>query len=92
MKLKYILFALVGLVSLYACEDEMNYNEFVSYDEEAIFSSFDRVGKFVTNIYSYLDYDFGNYGGAMLASACDESDYVWKSSSIHDFYSGAQCW
>ncbi len=89
MKLKYILFALVGLVSLYACEDEMNYNEFVSYDEEAIFSSFDRVGKFVTNIYSYLDYDFGNYGGAMLASACDESDYVWKSSSIHDFYSGA---
>ncbi len=74
---------------LSSCKDDMDYNEFINYDEEDIFTSFDRTEAFVTQIYSYLDYDFGNYGGAMLASATDEADYVWSSSEIHDFYNGA---
>lgn len=89
MKLNYILFALVCLVPLFSCEDKMDYNESVSYDEKQIFSNFDRSKNFVSNIYSYLDSDFGTFDGAMLSSACDESDYVWKSSGIHDFYNGA---
>ncbi len=89
MKIKNIAVILFCFVSLISCEDEMDYNEFVNYDQEQIFSSFDRTKNYVTNIYSYLDYDFGTYGGAMLSSASDESDYVWKSSSIHDFYNGS---
>lgn len=89
MKIKNIIIGSFLLLALSACEEDMNYNEFVSYDAEQVFSSFSRTTNFVTNIYSYLDYDFGNYGGAMLASATDEADYVWTSSSIHDFYSGA---
>nr|WP_321453362.1 RagB/SusD family nutrient uptake outer membrane protein [uncultured Carboxylicivirga sp.] len=89
MKLKNIFTVLTLLAIISSCKDDMNYNEFVGYDEEQIFSSFGRTMNFVTNIYSYLDYDFGDYNGGMLSSACDESDYVWQSSSIHDFYNGA---
>ncbi len=90
MKIKNIIIAFSFLLVFAACKEDMDYNEFVSYDENEVFSSFDRTKAFVTNIYSYLDYDFGNtYGGAMLASASDEADYVWTSSSIHDFYNGA---
>lgn len=89
MKIKNIIIAIFLLLSLYSCQEEMDYNEFVSYDQEQVFTSFSRTMNFVTNLYSHLDYDFGNYNGAMLASASDESDYVWTSSSIHDFYNGA---
>lgn len=89
MKLRNILVALSCLAVFYSCSKEMDYNEFVSYDEEQIFSNFDRTRAFVTNVYSYLDYDFGTYGGGMLAAASDEADYVWKSSNIHDFYNGS---
>jgi len=89
MKIKNIIVALACVASLFSCKEEMDYNEFVSYDQEQVFSSFDRTRSFVTNVYSYLDYDFGNYSGAMLASACDEADYVWSWSGIHDFYNGA---
>ena len=89
MKMKNKIIALFLLLSFSACQEEMDYNEFVSYDQDQVFSSFSRTMNFVTNIYSYLDYDFGNYDGAMLSSATDESDYVWTSSSIHDFYTGA---
>jgi len=89
MKLRNILLGL-SVLALFACKDEMDYNEFVSYNEEQVFSSFSRTMNFVTNIYSYLDYDFGDtYGGAMLASACDEAAYAWSWSDIHDFYNGA---
>lgn len=91
MKIKNILLSLLCCpLLLGACSDEMDYNEFVSYNKEQIFSSFSRTMGFVTNVYGHLDYDFGNYfGGAMLASACDEAEYAWSSSSIHDFYNGS---
>ena len=89
MKIKNIIIGTYLLLSVASCKEDMDYNEFVSYNQEQVFSSFSRTMNFVTNIYSYLDYDFGNYGGAMLASATDEADYVWTSSSIHDFYNGA---
>ncbi|WP_159518150.1 RagB/SusD family nutrient uptake outer membrane protein [Sunxiuqinia indica] len=89
MKIKNIIISSFLLLSVSACEEDMNYNEFVSYNQEQVFSSFDRTMNYVTNIYSYLDSDFGNYSGAMLASATDEADYVWSWSGIHDFYNGA---
>nr|WP_245541968.1 RagB/SusD family nutrient uptake outer membrane protein [Proteiniphilum acetatigenes] len=67
----------------------MNYTETTSNSKEEVFSSFSRTANFVTDIYGRLDYDFGNYGGAMLASASDEADYAWSNSSIHDFYNGS---
>lgn len=72
-----------------ACADKMNYKEYTTYDEDYIFNNFDNTMQFVTNIYAKLDYDYGNYGGAMLASASDESEYAYKSSQIYYFSNGA---
>lgn len=92
MKIKNIItgFCCSLLLLTPACNDELDYNEIVSYNKADVFGSFDKTMQFVTNVYSYLDYDFGNYyGGAMLASASDESEFAWSYSSIHDFYNGS---
>lgn len=89
MKIKHIFLVFISLAFLISCQDEMDYTETTSYSKEQIFSSFSRTTNFVTDIYGRLDYDYGNYGGGMLASASDEADYVWATSEIHDFYNGA---
>ena len=89
MKHKYIITIIIGLIFLFSCEDEMNYTETTSNSKEEVFSSFSRTAEFVTDIYGRLDFDYGNFDGAMLASASDEADYAWSSSSIHDFYNGS---
>lgn len=89
MKYKFIYISILSLFALFSCQEDMDYTETTSYDEEQIFSSFARTANFVTDIYGRLDYDYGNYGGGMLASASDEADYVWTTSSVHDFYNGS---
>lgn len=81
--------SIIGVLFLLSCQDDMNYTETTSNSKEEVFTSFSRTAEFVTDIYGRLDYDFGNFGGAMLASASDEADYAWSSSSIHDFYNGS---
>ena len=90
MKIKHIIIGFCAIAFCSSCNDGLDYNEIASYNKEDVFQSFTRSGNFVTNIYGYLDYDFGNYGnGAMLASASDESEFAWSISSIHDFYNGS---
>lgn len=90
MKSKFIYYIIAtALFLFFSCEDEMNYTETTTNSKEEVFSSFSRTANFVTDIYGRLDYDYGNYGGAMLASASDEADYAWSNSSIHDFYNGS---
>lgn len=89
MKSKFIYIIAIALFLFFSCEDNMNYTETTTNSKEEVFSSFSRTANFVTDIYGRLDYDFGNYGGAMLASASDEADYAWSNSSIHDFYNGS---
>ncbi len=89
MKIKNIALGLASLFVLGGCSDQMNYGEYTNYSEDDILTSFSRVGNFVTNIYGKLDSGFYPYGNAMLASACDEAEYAWSYSSIHDFYNGA---
>lgn len=68
----------------------LDYKEYNNYDETYIKKNFQNVGGLVTDIYSKLDYDFGDgYKGAFLGSASDESDYAWASNEIHDFYNGS---
>lgn len=76
-------------MALASCSDELDYREFNNYDAKYVFTNFDNTVGYVTNIYSYLDYDFGTYGGGMLASACDEAEYAWRSGSVNDFTNGA---
>lgn len=90
MRLKnIILFGTLTLAALASCSDEMDYKEYSNYNKQYVFNNFDNTVGFVTNIYSYLDYDYDFSDGGMLASACDEAEFSWKSGTIHNFTNGS---
>lgn len=84
-----ILLGTLAVATFASCSDEMDYKEYSNYDKNYVFNNFDNTVGFVTNIYSYLDYDYGIVGEGMLASACDEAEYSWRSGSINNFTNGA---
>lgn len=88
MKLKKLVYAALVAVSLSSCGDKMDYNEYSVYDEDFVKYTFARAGGVLTSAYNDLDYDFGNYSGALLASATDESVYSHSGNSIETFYNG----
>ncbi len=88
MKINNIICAAVIALALTACGD-FSFQEYLTYDEEYAKLNFSNVGGILTPIYTSLDTDFGNYSGAMLASACDEAEYAYESNAINYFYNGA---
>ena len=69
--------------ALVSCSDQLNYHEYDNVGKDYISATYERVDGLVSNIYSQLDYDFGeSYGGGMLASASDEAVYCNKTASI----------
>ena len=84
-----ILLGTLAVATFASCSDEMDYKEYSNYDKNYVFNNLDNTVGFVTNIYSYLDYDYGIVGEGMLASACDEAEYSWRSGSINNI-PGAQ--
>ncbi|MDR0939012.1 MAG: RagB/SusD family nutrient uptake outer membrane protein [Mediterranea sp.] len=89
MKLKNVLYGAACLLALNACSEKMDYHEYNNYDEEFVKLNFGNVGGLITDIYLGMDTDFGNYSGALLASASDESEYAYSGNQIADFYNGA---
>ncbi|MDR0543477.1 MAG: RagB/SusD family nutrient uptake outer membrane protein [Dysgonamonadaceae bacterium] len=90
MKLKHFISALLffPLYFLAGCVD-LNYSEVTTDDEDWVYSSPQNgVQRLVTDIYAQIPFDFGQYDGAMLSSAADESDYALSLSDIHKFYNG----
>lgn len=88
MKFKKIISVIACATFLTACD--MDYHEYTNYDKDYIAENYDNVIGMVTNIYSKLDYDFGQvYKGGMLASASDEADYAYASNDICDFTNGS---
>ena len=67
----------------------MDYHEYKVDGAEYIQEMFSRTGGLITTIYQNLDSDFGNYSGAMLSSATDESVYSHPGNQVEDFYNGA---
>lgn len=88
MKIKNILSLTAVVVAFASCSDKMNYKEYSIYDEDYIKTTFDRAAGLVTSAYNDLDTDFGNYSGAMLASATDEAVYSHAGNAIEKFYNG----
>jgi hypothetical protein len=90
MKIRQSIFgaAMVSL-SLLSCGDKMDYHEYTAFDHSYIDRNFEYVGGFMTTIYNDLDADFGNFSGAMLSSATDESEFSTSGNAIEDFYNGA---
>ena len=90
MKTNKLVYGLFGLLALASCSDKMDYSETVVKDKDYVIQTFEKVGGFMTDIYNYADYDYGqNFGGGMLASATDESVYSVSGTSIETFYNGS---
>ncbi|WP_291590977.1 RagB/SusD family nutrient uptake outer membrane protein [Bacteroides sp.] len=89
MKLKKLIYGILTATVFSACADKMEYHEYNNYDEDYVKLNFGNVGGLITDIYLKLDTDFGNYSGAMLASATDEAEYAYTSNDIVDFYDGS---
>ena len=89
MKLNKLIYGILTVTALSACADKMEYHEYNNYDEDYVKLNFGNVGGLITDIYLKLDTDFGNYSGAMLASATDEAEYAYTSNDIVDFYDGS---
>ena len=89
MKLKNIFLSALAVVALASCSEQMDYKEFSIYDMAYMQKKFERAGGFLSTIYADLDSDFGNYSGAMLSSATDESVYSHSGNAVESFYNGA---
>lgn len=88
MKIKNIISLAVVMLALASCGDKMDYKEYSVFDEDYVKTTFARSAGLVTSVYNDLDYDFGNYSGALLASATDESVYSHSGNAIEKFYDG----
>jgi len=89
MKLNKIICGALGILALASCNDKMEYNEYNIYEKDYITRNFSYVGGLMTRIYNDLDGDWGNYSGAVLGSATDESQVSLSGNQIEDFYNGA---
>ena len=89
MKVNKITSCILGLLVLVSCNDKMEYNEYNIYEKDYVTRNFGYVGGLMTRIYNDLDGDWGNYSGAVLGSATDESQVSHSGNQIEDFYNGA---
>ena len=89
MKLNHYIIGVFAAMSLASCSDKMDYHEYKVDGADYIKEMFSRTGGLITTIYQNLDSDFGNYSGAMLSSATDESAYSHPGNQVEDFYNGA---
>ncbi len=79
----------VAAALMAGCSDEMNYYEYNKNNNyDYVTRNFDNVNRFVTRLYAEIGDDKGNYGGAFLGSATDESEYATPGTSIETFYNG----
>lgn len=87
MKLKNIIFGCLAFsLGLTSCD--MDYHEYKVDGEDYIKETFENVYGLMTTIYRDLDSDWGNYSGAMLSSATDESVYSHQGNSVESFFNG----
>lgn len=87
MKINNIFYAALAALTLVSCNQD--YREVSVYDEDYVKTTFARTGGLISQIYTYLESDFGNYSGALLASATDESVYTRTGNSVQGFYNGS---
>lgn len=89
MKLRNIIYGVVGAAMLVSCSDQMNYHEYTNYGKDYVTLNFGNVGGMMTDLYGDLDSDFGSYSGAVLGSATDEAEYAYTGNEIYEFFNGA---
>lgn len=67
----------------------LDFDQSTGYDSQAeVFEQFERAERSLTQVYTYLDQDFGSIGGGMRDCAIDDAHYVWSNSEVHTFNNG----
>jgi len=84
------LIGIVGLLSFFmgSCS-YLDYSEASYLQKEDVFSDWNRTQNFLSDIYSSLPLGFAPIGGAMRASATDDSEFVLDYSSVQKFNDGS---
>ena len=82
------IFLSLSLVISFSGYDFLDCDESSEYTKEDVFSSFERTKRMVSNIYSYLPYDFCQVDGAMLDAATDDAVHVYEKSDIQKMNNG----
>jgi len=76
---------LISIAGFTSC-DFLNYDESVGYENQAdVYETFSRTEQSLTNVYSYLNSDFGSIDGAMRDCATDDAQYVWTDGAVNIF-------
>lgn len=67
----------------------LEFDQSTGYDSQAeVFEQFQRAENSLTQVYTYLEHDFGSIGGGMRDCAIDDAHYVWTNSEVHTFNNG----
>ncbi len=56
--------------------------------DEEVYDSWTRTEQSLTQVYTYLDHDFGAFEGATRDCATDDAQYLWTSCQIHIYNNG----
>lgn len=67
----------------------LDFDQSIGFDsQEEVYEVFSRAEQSLTQVYTYLEHDFGSIGGAMRDCATDDAHYVWSNGEVHTFTNG----
>lgn len=80
-----LFFSIVGFSSC----NYLDFDQSIGFDsQEEVYEVFSRAEQSLTQVYTYLEHDFGSLGGAMRDCATDDAHYVWTNGDIHTYSNG----
>jgi hypothetical protein len=81
---KYSYLLLISI--LFASCDFLDFDESTGNSKDYAYGYFSKVASNATNVYTYLQSDFGVLEGALREAATDNAVYTWPSSRVYDVY------
>jgi hypothetical protein len=86
---KYILYAIIVLFSLNACNDLLDQEATLDLTEDVAIRAYTNAQGRLMNLYTCLPDGFFYLDGAMMAAASDEAEFTKEFASIQKFNTGA---
>lgn len=80
-----IMLAMLGFSSC----NFLDFDQSVGFgSQDEVYEVFARTENSLTQVYTYMQHDFGTIGGAMRDCAIDDAHYVWSGSEVHSYNNG----
>lgn len=88
-KRKSLSSALIFFVVGFSSCNYLDFDQSIGFDSQAeVYEVFSRAEQSLTQVYTYLEHDFGSIDGAMRDCATDDAHYVWTNGDIHTYNNG----